>query len=292
MKYLLLFSSFIFILFCACESQTPGSSSAKMNAAIQDTSGGMRIDQSAFQRILDSAQLTGTIVFYDPQKQTYYSNDFDRAEHGFLPASTFKIPNSFIALETGVVNDQTIIKWNGQKQMLKQWEKDMNLREAYRVSCVPCYQWVAREIGVKQMQEKLAAFEYPGMDVSAETLDNFWLAGRSRISPMQEIAFLQKIYLQKLPVQQSTYNLMKQIMLQDSTDQYVLRGKTGWVVRDGFNIGWYVGYFEVGKHVYYFATNVEPMDEFDMKNFPRIRPAVTLQAYANLRNRQLIVGRD
>ena len=56
--------------------------------------------------ILDSSNVIGSIMVYDAQKQLYYSNDFKWANTGRLPASTFKIVNSIIALETGVVEDE------------------------------------------------------------------------------------------------------------------------------------------------------------------------------------------
>ena len=67
-----------------------------------------------FQTILDSVKVRGAILVYDPQKKTYYSNDFEWTKKQNLPASTFKIPNSIIALETGVVeNDSALFEWDG-----------------------------------------------------------------------------------------------------------------------------------------------------------------------------------
>jgi len=55
-----------------------------------------------------------------------------------MPASTFKIVNSIIALETGVVeNDSTMFKWNGEKRRLPIWEQDLTFRDAFHFSCVP-----------------------------------------------------------------------------------------------------------------------------------------------------------
>src|SRR5688572_3206145 len=61
------------------------------------------------------------------------------------PASTFKIPNSLIALQTGVaVNDSMVIKWDGIKRWNDEWNKDMNMREAFKTSNVAYYQEIAR----------------------------------------------------------------------------------------------------------------------------------------------------
>lgn len=43
---------------------------------------------SDFDKILDSFQVNGSILIYDNDKNTFYSNDFDWAKNGKLPAST------------------------------------------------------------------------------------------------------------------------------------------------------------------------------------------------------------
>ena len=76
-----------------------------------------RIVISDFNTIIESTDVKGSILIYDFENNKYYSNDFQWAEKGNLPASTFKIPNSIIALETGVVeNDSTLFKWYGEKR--------------------------------------------------------------------------------------------------------------------------------------------------------------------------------
>src|SRR5689334_1030249 len=65
----------------------------------------------------------------------------------FLPASTFKIVNSLIGLQTGkITNDSMIIKWDGVVRRNTEWNKDLTMYRAFRVSSVPYYQEVARRI--------------------------------------------------------------------------------------------------------------------------------------------------
>jgi beta-lactamase class D len=60
-----------------------------------------------------------------------------RAERRMRPASTFKIVNSLIALETGAVKDENeIIPYGGKPQPIKAWEHDMSMRDAIRISNV------------------------------------------------------------------------------------------------------------------------------------------------------------
>jgi beta-lactamase class D len=221
----------------------------------------------------------GSVLIFDPQKQWYYSNDFKWAETGKLPASTFKIPNSIIALESGVVKDHTtLFKWKGEKRRLAVWEKDMNFREAFHLSCVPCYQEIARKIGSKRMQAFLKKFEYGNMVVDSNTIDVFWLEGDSKISQFQQIDFLKRFYDSKLPISPRTEKIMKELMVIDSTVSYTISGKTGWSIRNGNNNGWFVGYIEKGPSVWFFATNVEAREKFNMEMFPMIRKEITMNA--------------
>jgi beta-lactamase class D len=236
-----------------------------------------------FGKILDSLKVKGAILIYDVKNKTYYSNDFSWAKMGIIPASTFKIPNSIIALETGVVkNDSDIFKWNGEKRNFKKWEKDLTFKEAFQVSCVPCYQEVARKIGVKRMKSYLKKLNYPRMVFDTLTIDNFWLQGKSKISQMQQIDFLERLYFSKLPISKRTENIMKDIMIIDKTETYTLSGKSGWGMRNEINNGWLVGYLETNNSVYFFATNVEK-EETNMDEFPAIRLNSTKEAFRKLK---------
>lgn len=65
-----------------------------------------------FDTILKHFNLKGSLLIYDHRLNTMYSNDFFRSREGHLPASTFKIVNSIIALETGIIKDEkSIIEW-------------------------------------------------------------------------------------------------------------------------------------------------------------------------------------
>ncbi|WP_117884635.1 class D beta-lactamase [Aureibaculum luteum] len=237
-----------------------------------------------FQTIIDSANVKGAILIYDFEKNKYYSNDFQWAQKGNLPASTFKITNSIIALEIGIVeNDSTLFKWNGENRRLKAWEQDLTFTNAFRLSCVPCYQEIARKIGVKKMKEYLDKLEYRNMIVDATNIDLFWLEGASRINQFQQIDFLKRFYKSELPISERTEQIMKRMMVIEKKDAYKLSGKTGWSISNGNNNGWFVGYIESQNKTYFFATNVEPKEQFDMNRFPMIRKNVTYKAFEQLR---------
>lgn len=270
----------LFLLVIAVSSCTDIAPKTKTNPSVGAP---QNVETPAFQQIIDSAGLSGAILLFDPQQNTYYSNDFEWTERGYLPASTFKIPNSIIALETGVVeDDSTLFKWNGESRQLSIWERDMVFRDAFHLSCVPCYQDIARRVGVERMRANLDKLQYGNMVFDSTSIDLFWLEGDSRISPRQQIDFLARLYRSELPISQRTESIMKRLMVMEETEDYKLSGKTGWSIRNGANNGWFVGYVEREGDVYFFATNIVPQEQFNMGFFAMIRAKITMEALNSL----------
>lgn len=230
-----------------------------------------KIEKQEFSFLLDSLNLQGSILIYDPQLDNFYSNDFSWADTKFIPASTFKIPNSIVGLEIGVLNDSTIFEWDGKPRRMKIWEQDLNLAKAFQYSCVPCYQENARNIGYNRMKEYLKKLNYPGMNFDETTLDNFWLEGESKISSFEQIDFISRFYYNKLPISSSTKETMVKLLKQDTINNTNFYGKTGWAVRLKENIGWFVGFQEVEDRVYFVVVNVKPKDSPDTDNFLKSR---------------------
>ena len=267
----------IIILFISCSGKKTPSDKKEVEVSEQE------IIVPEFQAIIDSANVNGAILIYDLQDDKYYSNDFEWVQKGNLPASTFKITNSIIALETGIVeNDSTLFKWNGVKRRLKNWEQDLTFRDAFHFSCVPCYQEVARKIGVKKMNGYLDNLEYGNMEVDSTNIDLFWLEGESRINQFQQIDFLKRFYQSELPISKRSEEIMKRMMVIEENDGYKLSGKTGWSIRNENNNGWFVGYIESRNKTHFFATNVEPKEQFDIDLFPMIRKEVTYKAFEQM----------
>ena len=280
------------ILFCfcclaGCNNQASTSHESKTSSSPQteeNSSTDLKEITPILQEVLEQADVEGSILIYDSAAKTYYSNDFDRCDRGFLPASTFKVPNSIIALETGVIeNDSTLFKWDGKKRRLPSWERDLIFKEAFHVSCVPCYQEIARKIGVERMKSHLQKFNYGNIVLDSSSIDLFWLEGESKITQFQQTDFFSRFYNSKLPIATRTTEIMKRLMIIDDNEHYKLSGKTGWSIRNGNNVGWFVGYLETKEKYYFFATNVEPNESFDMKLFPKIRNEVTLKGFKALR---------
>lgn len=265
----------IFLILCfSCKDKNATVAEEKKES---DTN---HIVKTEFQSIIDSSEVIGSILIYDLNEELYYSNDFEWSYKGHLPASTFKITNSIIGLETGVIeSDSTVFKWGGEKRMLKNWEQDLVLKNAFQFSCVPCYQQVARKIGAKRMSEYVQKLNYGNLKIDSTNIDNFWLVGKSRISQTQQIDFLKRFYNYELPISERTDKIMRNIMLIEETDQYKLLGKSGLSNENNKYNGWFVGYIELKKNTYFFATNLEPKKDFEFDSFIKKRLDLTLLAF-------------
>ena len=234
--------------------------------------------KAEFQKIIDSVGVQGSIVIYDQQQDIYYSNDFEWAKVGRLPASTFKIPNSIMALELGIIlDDQTVIPWDGKPRDMEVWQQDLLFKDALRYSCVPCYQDIAMKIGVNRMDSCLNILDYGHMKIDSNTLQTFWLTGESKINQLEQIDFLKRFYNSQLPISKRTETIMKRMLVREKNANYTLSGKTGWAGSSGGNNGWFVGYVEAENQVYYFATNLSPNGEFKRDDFLNARIERTKQ---------------
>ena len=198
----------------------------------------------------------GCFVLYDLKNDKYQKYNTERCAQRFIPASTFKIFNSLAALECGVIKDEKeIIKWDGNKRSYENWNQDLDLGQAFKYSAVWFYQELARRIGDERMKNYIELNKYGNMDISGG-IDRFWLDGALRISPDEQITFLEHLYKNDLKFSQRSIDIVKKIMIYDEKDDYIIRAKTGWAVRTKDQIGWFVGYVETKENVYFFATNL------------------------------------
>lgn len=224
--------------------------------------------QIDFSRHFKELDVEGSILIYDLKSDRTYQYNEQRNTTPFLPLSTFKILNSLISLETGVIPDEiAVLTWDGIEREFPQWNRDLNMREAIKVSGIWFYQVLARKVGHERMQKWVAQAGYGNKNIGPEEdIDKFWLEGELRITPQEQIAFLRRFYHNELPFSQRSLSLVKDILVVEKTPEYTIRGKTGWMPGTTPEIGWYVGYLERDENVYFFAVNIEIRKEGDTAN--------------------------
>jgi beta-lactamase class D len=211
-----------------------------------------------FQPFFEEYGVQGCFLLYDMKNDLYQIYNSRRCEEGFLPASTFKILNSLIGLETGVLtSDSMVIPWDGEVRTVEEWNRDHTLTSAITYSVVPYFQEVARRIGLVRMKKMVDDSDYGRMEITKETIDRFWLWGNSRITPWEQMNFILHFYTNKLQFTQANVDLVKKLIILKQTDKWIFRGKTGMTVQDGKNIGWLIGYLEENGNVWLYVCNME-----------------------------------
>ena len=219
-----------------------------------------------FGRYFQELGVEGSIVIYDLNNDQFYQHNAPRNSTAFPPASTFKIFNSLIALETGVIRDEVaVLTWDGIDREFSEWNRDTNLRQAYKYSAVWFYQVLARKIGHERMNNFINQIGYGNRQIGTkEAIDKFWLEGPLQITPKEQIELLRRLHRGDLPFSKRTIDLVKDIMVFEQTPDYVIRAKTGWVRQVTPEVGWFVGYLERNKNVYFFATNIDIRNPNDL----------------------------
>lgn len=205
-------------------------------------------------------------VIHDRSTGRVTRSDDALAARRLPPCSTFKIYNTLIGGELGLLPgaDEPWYRWDGVRRSMEAWNRDLTLREAFRVSAVPAYQVLARRIGERRMKEYLDRIGYGTRDLSAG-IDEFWLDRTGadgvrpiRISADEQVALLDALLDGRLPFSPTNVARLKDIMKYVETAQGTLYGKTGsGMGSDGkWTLGWYVGFVEHGGKVWTFACNI------------------------------------
>jgi beta-lactamase class D len=220
-----------------------------------------KIDNS-LKKYFDEKKVEGCFTMLDNSdgKVTVYNMQLDTMR--FLPASTFKIVNSLIGLETGVISDEKmVIKWDSVKRWNDDWNKDLSMEQAFKVSSVAYYQEVARRIGEDTMKIWIDSLHYGNQQIG-KYVDSFWLDNSMKISPDEQLGLVKRLYFDQLPFQKRTQQIVRDVMKQEDNTLYSLSYKTGWGFdENNHSIGWIVGWIEENRHPYFFVTLVKSPDK-------------------------------
>ena len=193
------------------------------------------------------------------------------------PASTFKIQNALIALETGVVSNAfETVKWDGTRRPFKAWERDHSLDSAIRSSVVWFFQRTASLIGRGRMNAYLKALSYAEDTFDGE-LTTFWLNGDLKVSPAEQLSFLRREVRYDLPIRREHVDAVNAALKMPAGKitnaagahgfmlnwpaPLTVHAKTGATTVDGEWVRWLVGYVETGNRHYVFVSRVRAHEE-------------------------------
>ena len=226
--------------------------------------------------------VAGTFVLREVGADTTYVWNPQRAEEPRRPASTFKILNSLIILETGVLTDvDDAVAWDGTDHGLDIWNRDHSLRTGIEVSAVWAYQELARQVGPDDMARLVAAAGYGNADIGG-AIDRFWLDGDLRISPLEQLDFLERLLTDDLPFRAEHAAAMREILVREVDAGWTWRHKTGTALAEDPTLGWLVGTSHYDGRAFVFAMNIDlaPIDGVESQIDPLVRQLLTLEILA------------
>ena len=215
-------------------------------------------------KLFATYHVDGTMVISSLNGEQRFVHNDDRANYRFTTASTFKVLNSLISLEEKVISGKSgILKWNGHIYDYAPWNSDQTLTSAFKVSCVWCFQELARRVGSEKYRNYIHNLSYGKLNEPFNET-TFWLDGSLKISAIEQIDFLKKVHLRSLPFKAHSFNTLQEIMTVENAANFTIRAKTGWAVQAKPQVGWYIGYIETKEDVWFFATNIKINSKKDL----------------------------
>ncbi len=183
----------------------------------------------------------------------------------YPPACSFNFALSIMGYDSGILLDENSPNWSNDDLNIfpNSCKGTQNPRSWILNSCVWYSKELTAKLGMKKFQEYVTRFNYGNMDLSGG-LTEAWVSSSLKISPIDQVAFLQKIVNQKLPVSKKAYENTKRIMfVQEMSAGWKLYGKTGLsTLRDSngnltdlYN-GWFVGYIEKDGRTIEFVSHI------------------------------------
>ena len=189
------------------------------------------------------------------------ASDVGEAQRRAAPASTFKVPHAVIALELGLLPDERTVffRYDGRSRYdLEAWERDMNLRDAVRLSNVEAFRTLAPKIGPERMRRMLERLRFGNARVGSD-IRRFWLDGSLQVSALELADFFERLARRTLPVSVDVQNRVADVILLEERNGRRLYGKTGYAGRaDG--TGWFAGWVEEQGRICAFAVRLDMRD--------------------------------
>lgn len=240
-----------------------------------------------FKKYFDQCNVDGAIAIYDNKNHKWIVSDNVATKKETLPASTFKIINLLIALETKTIaNENDIVKWPGSTDTIKYDYRpniyhDITVKEAFEVSAGWAFIELAKKIGKDNYKKYLSLCHYGNVNLS-QTDPDFWNFGAFGISPINQVEFLKNFYDEKLPFSKRNIDIVKKVMITEKNQEYTIHSKTGWTRENDINTGWWVGYIENKNGTYFFATRLLQDRKQNSASFGNCRKEITKSVFRDL----------
>ncbi len=205
-------------------------------------------------------------MLFDNNHESIHYYNKERCTQRYMPASNFNIFNCLVALETGIApDDQMIITWDSVVRQKPEWNKDLNMRDAFSTHAIPFFQELARRIDTTRMQHYLDTVKYGNMKIGPK-LDECWLNNTLKISADEEVGFLKRLYFHELPFSERAQRIVRSMMLYEDSTNYKLYYYTGTGdISPDSTVRWIIGYAEKIENI---KEAKESMNQTNVRTYP------------------------
>jgi beta-lactamase class D len=188
------------------------------------------------------------------------------------PASTFKIAISLMGFDSGFLKDEHApvlpyregyVDWGGAL-----WREPTDPARWIKYSVVWFSEQVTQALGQARFQQYTSAFDYGNADVSGNPPEHngvmgAWINSSLRISPLEQVSFLQKVVDRQLPVSAHAFDMTDSITeITTLPGGWNIHGKTGTgspgsSFDKAHSYGWFVGWATQGPRTLVFARLIQ-----------------------------------
>lgn len=204
----------------------------------------------------------------------------------YPPQSTFKLAIALMGFEAGILQDELhpVIPFKkGYPDYVESWKHSQEPTSWIKNSCVWYSQFITKKLGIGKFKKYLKQFNYGNQDTSGTVhkpngLADAWITSSLKISPEEQIVFLENFLNQNLGLTKQTTSYSRNLFfLEDFKNGWKLYGKTGTgdlLNPDGsnnreFERGWFIGWVEKNNERIIFTQYLE-LRNIKVKNFSYI----------------------
>jgi beta-lactamase class D len=213
---------------------------------------------NSLQRYFDSAGVAGSFGFFDNGQGHFTIYNLPRYRDSlYQPGASFDILQSLIAVQSGVVKDDSSVIYSGGEM------PPLSLRKAFQASAETDnlgFRELAGRIGKDTLKKWIDSLRYGNQQIGSDTIA-FWIDNSLKINADEQLGLLKKLYFDQLPFYQRPQAIVRRMMQAESNSNYQLRYKLAQgTAENGHAIGWVMGWVEENKHPYFFVVNLESTD--------------------------------
>lgn len=183
------------------------------------------------------------------------------------PCSTFKIAISLMGYDDNILINESlpILDSSDYTNSQKLCYKAMGPSFWMKNSCIWYSQEITRKLGVDKFQNYINKLDYGNKSILGDYgknngLTDSWLTSSLKISPIEQISFLQKLVQNKLPISLKAHEFTRNILyIEDFYKGWKLYGKTGCgnLKESSLQLGWFIGWIQRNDQIIYFTKYIE-----------------------------------